>query len=127
MKNNEKPDIFTATFTAGEHNLKDLTYDTAYTLHEVSPPAGYVIKENDATFKITMNDSGEIEVVLTGAQTSNQMDGNVIVISIENELGAELPMTGGSGTLPYTLGGITVMLTALMYGFRMRRGERRLN
>jgi len=47
---------------------------------------------------------------------------------VMNSAGATLPNTGGSGTLPYTLGGIAlIMASALMYGFRMRRRERRLN
>ena len=49
-------------------------------------------------------------------------------IVVSNSSGKELPHTGGSGTLPYTLGGIALILaSALMYGFRMRRGERRFN
>ena len=48
-------------------------------------------------------------------------------ITVSNPSGKELPMTGGSGTLPYTLGGIALIFAAaLMYGFRLRRRERRL-
>ena len=50
------------------------------------------------------------------------------VVKINNSSGVMLPNTGGSGTLPYTLGGIAlIMASALMYGFRLRRRERRLN
>ena len=53
---------------------------------------------------------------------------NGYTFTINNTTGSELPMTGGSGTLSYTLSGIAlVMASALMYGFRMRRGERRFN
>ena len=49
-------------------------------------------------------------------------------IVVSNTSGKELPHTGGSGTLPYTLSGIALIIaSALMYGFRMRRRERRLN
>lgn len=49
-------------------------------------------------------------------------------VTVNNSTGVVLPNTGGSGTLPYTLGGIAlIMASALMYGFRMRRRERRLN
>jgi len=49
-------------------------------------------------------------------------------IVVSNLSGVELPHTGGSGTLPYTLSGLALMMaSALMYGFRMRRRERRLN
>jgi LPXTG-motif cell wall-anchored protein len=54
--------------------------------------------------------------------------GNSMAISLSNKPGAALPHTGGPGTFLYTLGGITrIMASALMYGFRMRRRERRLN
>ena len=58
-------------------------------------------------------------------------DGTTIAgytFTINNSTGVELPHTGGSGTLPYTLGGLILMIiSASMYGFRMRRRERRLD
>ena len=52
----------------------------------------------------------------------------VYVIKIPNSPGVILPSTGGTGTLPYTLGGAGLVLAAaLMYGYSMRRKrERRL-
>ena len=47
---------------------------------------------------------------------------------VKNTPGVKLPESGGPGTLLYTLGGLAlVSASALMYGFRQRRRERRLN
>jgi hypothetical protein len=52
----------------------------------------------------------------------------VYVIRIRDSKGVELPFTGGPGTLIYTLSGMMLIFAAaMMYGFRMRRRERRLN
>ena len=62
--------------------------------------------------------------------TGTDADGNATgyTITVNNSTGVELPNTGGPGTLLYTLSGIALMLgAALMYGFRLRRRERRFN
>ena len=47
-------------------------------------------------------------------------------IAIRNQAGVELPATGGPGTRIFTLSGVLMILaSALLYGFRMRHGERR--
>ena len=84
-------------------------------LDDYAPPAygTSTTVESTTTYSIT-----------NGAQDAK--DGGVIVNQTFG--GYELPSTGGPGTLPYTLGGIAlIMASALMYRFRMRRRERRLN
>ena len=54
--------------------------------------------------------------------------GTITIINTETDSsGYELPSTGGTGTLPYTAVGGTMMLTALAYSFihRKRRHEGR--
>ena len=101
-----------------------------YVLTETTAPNGY----NKLTNAVN------VEVLTTGVSarlgdtttqytvTGDGTEQSPYVVVITNSGGKELPMTGGSGTLPYTLGGIAlIMASALMYGFRMRRRERRLN
>ena len=55
----------------------------------------------------------------------DETEATVYVIKIPNSPGVILPSTGGTGTLPYTLGGAGLVLAAaLMYGYSMRRRKR---
>ena len=105
--------------------------DTPYELTETTAPDGY----NKLTGKVRVT-VGKTSV------TAGRSDDNTVTyvvdlptenepyytVHITNNSGVELPNTGGSGTLPYTLGGIAlIMAAALMYGFIMRRRGRRLN
>ena len=103
-----------------------------YKLREKSAPGGYVIIDSPIEFHvdaignsvITWPDGTKPDNVKNLTTTNVQND----TFTVINKEGHELPSTGGSGTLPYTLGGIAlIMASALMYGFRMRRRERRLN
>lgn len=77
----------------------------------------YYVKETacSGTFKYDLNNTG-----ITG--------GTILLYNqVPEDDGYELPSTGGSGTLPYTAVGGTMMLTALAYSFihRKRRHEGR--
>ena len=115
--------------TAGVFTFSDLGAGI-YKIIEKEYPDGYIAITSAPAFRIQPNtQTGELEIILI-----NDADGLVklingqLTIVIGNTPGAALPNTGGPGTLLYTLSGILLMLgAALMYGFRMRRRERRLN
>ena len=102
--------------------------DGTYQLKEIKAPTGYIIEDaTPLTFTITNGavDAGA-NVMNDGVTYKAAFDGDKDTYSIVNKRGGRLPNSGGSGTLPYTLGGIAMMLmTAMMYAFRMRKRERR--
>ena len=118
-----------------------------YRLTETKAPDGYIIltdkiyfevyRDTDKNLKVRlikedgltpMTDEEIEEFKKTAKLTSTGSGDNTIyMVTVSNIPGKELPLTGGSGTLPYTLGGIAlIIVSAFMYGFRMRRRERRL-
>ena len=100
-----------------------------YYLQEVKTADGYIILSEAVEF--TVNADGTVTYTTGNSSfegnpgaTYETADG--IGIYISNPSGAVLPNSGGPGTLFYTLGGLMLIIaSALMYGFRMRRGERR--
>ena len=100
--------------------------DGIYAVTETTPPDGYIM--TDASTTVYLNEGvfyKDKEHTKTFDDKDYDDDGNLIV-KVTNTPGQELPNTGGHGTLPYTLGGFILMISALMYGFMMRRRERRL-
>ena len=122
------------TLTSGEDGYTQVielpVSDTAYDLTETAPPDGY--NQLTSAVKVTVSSRGVTYIQAEydgGAPQTAQKDANGnYVVWVRNSTGYELPHTGGPGTFLYTLGGIAlIMVSALMYGFRMRRRERRLN
>ena len=101
-------------FTAGTITIPELI-DGEYSMSEI-PPSGYVYI-TPISFTVR---GGKITEVSGSAAIENDTTLKVI-----NTPGQELPMTGGSGTLTYTLSGFVLILFAVMYSFSMRRRERR--
>ena len=114
-----------------------------YRLTETKAPDGYIILAKHIYFQVYRDTKdGVVKARLTdeaGTAIGNPADtaaidgpgtgaAPVYTVTIKNTPGAVLPNTGGPGTLPYTLGGLMLIIaSALMYGFRMRRRERRIN
>jgi LPXTG-motif cell wall-anchored protein len=104
-----------------------------YRLVETGIPDGYVKLSSNVDFEIYKED-GVLKAKLAegtdpsiaGIDGPGSGEDPIYTITVTNTPGVALPSTGGHGTLPNTLGGLLLMLgSALMYGFRMRRRERR--
>ena len=72
---------------------------------------------------------GKYEVIYSDSNTTGVENGGLLTLTNKEKdnTGYELPSTGGTGTLPYTAVGGTMMLSALAYSFihRKRRREGR--
>lgn len=94
--------------------------DGTYFLKELSAPAGYYPLTSPIT--VTVKDGKLVEKDY--GNTGITISGNSLILTIPNSSGYELPSTGGSGTLLYTICGIALMAGPLMYIFhRRRKGE----
>ena len=117
-------------FTTTTGDIELTLFDGIYRVKETKAPDGYNVLAGDMYFKtvngtVTITDQDGNEK--TYEDFTMDTEGGVIVLKLKNHPGQELPMTGGPGTILYTLGGLMLILaSALMYGFRMRRGERRI-
>lgn len=129
-----------ATSTSGNVTLGSLDVNTFYRLKETQAPDGYRTPNNYHYFVISDNShsytaSGVPDFKSTDTFSEyklaeGQMFGSFYYYcenTPNDNSDYELPSTGGTGTLPYTAVGGTMMLSALAYSFihRKRRREGR--
>lgn len=129
-----------ATSTSGNVTLGSLDVNTFYRLKETQAPDGYRTPNNYHYFVISDNShsytaSGVPDFKSTDTFSEyklaeGQMFGSFYYYcenTPNDNSGYELPSTGGTGTLPYTAVGGTMMLSALVYSIihRKRRREGR--
>ncbi len=88
-----------------------------YQLTEVQAPDGYNLLTNTVNFTIR---GGELSVNTDDMYKINNEKNGVV---IKNKAGVALPVTGGTGTILFSLGGMALMLIALGYVVLKRREE----
>lgn len=107
--------IFVQTITLDNTNNWTFTYN--------SVEEGYLYYIEEAST------GGKYEVIYSDSNTTGVENGGLLTLTNKEkeDTGYELPSTGGTGTLPYTAVGGTMMLSALAYSFihRKRRHEGR--
>ena len=97
-----------------------------YRLTEMKAPDGYIVTCKDTYFTLDFGTGGNVRVTLTdeaGTGMNPNPDASVsgTTITVKNTPGTPLPMTGGTGTSLYTLGGLALILAgALMFILKMR-------
>ena len=94
-----------------------------YKLTETKAPDGYVILSKDTYFEV-QSSQDSVRVVLTDADgkesTSTdpafitQASDGTYLITVKSTPGATLPMTGGTGRMPYYLGGTMLISISLL-------------
>lgn len=111
---------YIGTYTTGadgtvEIKSQFLTTDGFFALVEAAPPEGYMSLQKPVYFYFYKTDpNGIIQTVTT-------------IIAIENyTYGFVLPETGGTGTLPLAIIGVSLMAFPILYSTIRRKRERRL-
>jgi len=101
---------------------------TAYEMIETTAPDGYAKLTGNVLITSSVNgiSAGRSDdSVISYKVDAPTADNPNYVVHITNSSGIELPNAGGFGTIPYTLGGIFLILaSAYMYIVRMKRRAR---
>ena len=105
--------------------------DDAYSLTEIATDKGYVLLKEAVKIVIKTAENGQCEQcgakLLTASATVNgkdvtMSDGNAIVpLTVVNNLGFNLPKTGGYGTWMFTIGGVALLGAAAFIVIRSRK------
>ena len=116
--------------TGSAHTIAHLPEGT-YRLYEVLVPVGYIstykyiqFEVADRTVTNVTTDTGNTDKFSFEAASGTGLNAEPALIKIVNEAGAELPHTGGMGTMSYTCIGMIMILSAgILYVLRRRKAQ----
>ena len=95
-----------------------------YTITEIKSPAGYNLLESPINISIDWTAPTAPSTDCTWGVTGNNsaiVDNGIVKITIENNAGAELPSTGGTGTAIFYAAGAILILAAVVLLVTRRR------
>ena len=115
--------------TGGSKENPDSNFDETITLSKDNKWT-FVYKDVKDDFFYYIEEAstgGKYDVTYSESNKTGVENGGLLTLTNKEIVGYELPSTGGTGTLPYTAVGGTMMLSALAYSFihRKRRREGR--
>lgn len=122
LSDEEKPD---GTYTRnGEFVFRDLSAGY-YQMEETDFPDGYIKLTANPRFKVEANDNHRLEITLiNNPDDLLRLEGNKLTIVVGNTPGAELPNSGGPGTIwIYLIGSILLLGCGTLLAARRRIGE----
>ncbi|MDD6282080.1 MAG: VWA domain-containing protein, partial [Oribacterium sp.] len=99
-----------------------------YRITEITAPAGYLLLRDPIVFTVHPGTENLIrmdETAGTGASHAEISGDKNNTLTILNTPGRVLPGTGGYGTLLYNLGGLLLMIAALIFGIDSKRRSAR--
>ena len=127
----KKADATTFVPNSSGHIVVKGLEDDAYSLTETATDKGYVLLKEAVKIVIKTAENGQCEQcgakLLTASATVNgkdvtMSDGNAIVpLTVVNNLGFNLPKTGGYGTWMFTIGGVALLGAAAFIVIRSRK------
>ena len=114
----EVPGITATSDADGQVRFERIPSGHIYCLTETAVPGGYRPSGNTYTVQVAYDQT----TVTVQDEHGNAVhwDGTIV-----NQLRPRIPETGGSGVLPYTIGGIALMAVSLLYGCASRRRRER--
>lgn len=115
--------------TGGSKENRDFSFDKTITLNKKNSWT-YVFEDVEEGFFYYIEEAstgGKYDVTYSESNKNGVENGGLLTLTNKEIVGYELPSTGGTGTLPYTAVGGTMVLSALAYSFihRKRRHEGR--
>ena len=122
-------DVTVYLYRKDKNGNKDSTFKETIKLYQKDNWT-YVYKNVDDDYFYYIEEAstgGMYDVTYSDSNTTGVEKGGLLTLTNKEIVGYELPSTGGTGTLPYTAVGGTMMLSALAYSFihRKRRHEGR--